>query len=197
MTFCWLIFILHWFEKMLFFLFDKCLMKILQIEMFLFINIFRIKYLVGEKYCADISPFFSLINKDIKLPQNICKYKQRRCNKALNVGSCTSCKSPNPLFLCVLDSSSVCVVHVHEHCWDIHQLPVWPRSAAGLPRDAALHRSSAATRDREPETGEPQTSFCCLLQIFKLRMIVSHCLCCVFFHTFAAVKFFCVFSQDT
>lgn len=33
-------------------------------------------------------------------------------------------KSPNPLFLCVLDSSSGCVVHVHEHCWDIHQLPV-------------------------------------------------------------------------
>lgn len=43
---------------------------------------------------------------------------------------------------------------VHEHRRHLHQLPVGPRPAPGLPGDAALHRGAAAARDREPETGE-------------------------------------------
>lgn len=56
--------------------------------------------------------------------------------------------------VCVPGRGSGCVIHVYEHCWGIHQLPVGPGSASGLPGDAALHRGSAATRDGEPETGE-------------------------------------------
>lgn len=56
--------------------------------------------------------------------------------------------------VCVPGGGSGCSVHVHEHRRRLHQLPVRPRSAPGLPGDAALHRSSAATRDGEPETGE-------------------------------------------
>lgn len=61
------------------------------------------------------------------------------------------------LSICVPGSGSGCVVHVHEHRRHLHQLPVGPGSASGLPGDAALHRGSAATGDGEPETGESAT----------------------------------------
>lgn len=50
--------------------------------------------------------------------------------------------------------SSGRALHVHEHRRHLHQLPVGPGSAPGLPRDTALHRGPAAAGDGEPETGE-------------------------------------------
>lgn len=50
--------------------------------------------------------------------------------------------------------SSGRALHVHEHRRHLHQLPVGPGSAPGLPGDAALHRGPAAAGDGEPETGE-------------------------------------------
>lgn len=61
---------------------------------------------------------------------------------------------PSHPSVCVPGGGSGSSVHVHEHRRHLHQLPVGPRSAPGLPGDTALHRSSAATGDGEPETGE-------------------------------------------
>lgn len=44
-------------------------------------------------------------------------------------------------------------IHVHEHSWDLHQLPVGPRPAPGLPGDTEVCGGQATPGDREPKTG--------------------------------------------
>lgn len=44
-------------------------------------------------------------------------------------------------------------IHVHEHSWDLHQLPVGPRPAPGLPGDTEVCGGEATPGDREPKTG--------------------------------------------
>ena len=46
-----------------------------------------------------------------------------------------------------------CVIHVHEHSWDLHQLPVRPGPAPGLPGDAEVCGGQAAAGDGKPKTG--------------------------------------------
>lgn len=42
---------------------------------------------------------------------------------------------------------------MYEHSWDLHQLPVGPRPAPGLPGDAEVRGGPAAPGDGKPETG--------------------------------------------
>lgn len=45
------------------------------------------------------------------------------------------------------------VIHVYEHSWNIHQLPVGPGSTPSLPGDTEVCGGQAASGNRKPKTG--------------------------------------------
>lgn len=54
---------------------------------------------------------------------------------------------------CVLGCGPGSVIHVYEHSWNLHQLPVRPGPAPSLPGDAEVCGGQATPGDGKPKTG--------------------------------------------